>query len=151
MPTTNTTNNNNVIVHFKNHDADTDTDDLAITNKTLSFLKEKLKGVDIRPSTVHLILKYTMEYIEKTPVKGIKQKQITLNVLRALFVDLTDGNDEKVLLSLLEDGTISNLIDLIVDVSKGKLDINTLVDTAEVTYGCAKYCLPYLFSRKKKN
>ena len=125
--------------------------ELEITNNTLSFLKEKLKGVDIRPSTVHLVLKYAMEYIEKTPIKGIKQKQITLNVLKALFVDLTDGEDERVLLSLLEDGTISNLIDLIIDVSKGKLDINTLVDTAEVTYGCAKSCLPYLCSRKKRN
>ena len=144
---TNTNNHINLVVDI----GDSDVEELEITNNTLSFLKQKLKGVDIRPSTVHLVLKYAMEYIEKTPVKGIKQKQITLNVLKALFVDLTDGDDERVLLSLLEDGTISNLIDLIIDVSKGKLDINTLVDTAEVTYGCAKYCLPYLFSRKKKN
>lgn len=143
---TNTNNGINLVVDIGNNDDE----ELEITNNTLSFLKEKLKGVYIRPSTVHLVLKYAMEYIEKTPVKGIKQKQITLNVLKALFVDLTDGDDERVLLSLLEDGTISNLIDLIIDVSKGKLDINTLIDTTEVTYGCLKSCLPYFCSGKKR-
>ena len=117
-----------------------------IFNDALKFLKRKSQNITIRPSTIHLLIKYIMEYIEKTPIKGLEQREMSLRVLRALFVDLTEGEDEKILLKLLDDGTVANLIDLIVDVSKGKFDINTAV---EVSVGC----IPFLCrSRKgKKN
>ena len=48
--------------------------------------------------------------------------------------------------NVLDDGTISNMIDLIVDATRGKLNINTI---ATVGSGCFNRCIPYLFSTKK--
>ena len=119
-----------------------------IYDTTLIIVKNKVSVVNIRPSTLHLILKYVMEEVEKTPIKGTEQKELALKLISALVVDLTENEDEKVLLQLLDDGTISNMIDLIVDATHGKLDINTLTT---VTSGCLNNCIPYFFSKKIKN
>tara|TARA_B110001450_G_scaffold191587_4_gene179779 strand:+ start:721 stop:1176 length:456 start_codon:yes stop_codon:yes gene_type:complete len=118
-----------------------------IYESTLETLKEKISVIAIRPNTIHLVIKYVMESVEYTPLKGSEQKELALKLIRAVFVDFTDGEDERVLVQLLEDGTISNMIDLIVDATKGKLDINTV---ALVSSGCINSCLPYLFSRKRR-
>ncbi len=108
---------------------------------TLAKLKVKVSAISIRSSTLHLIIKYVMELVEQTPLKGSEQKEMALKLIRALIVDFTDAEDERVLLQLLDDGTIGNMIDLIVDATRGRLDINTAV---QVTTGCLNRCLPYL-------
>ena len=117
-----------------------------IYDSILETLKEKVSVITIRPNTIHLVIKYVMELIEESPIKGVEQKELALKLMRALIVDLTEGEDELVLLKLLDDNTIGNMIDLIVDASKGKLDINT---AAKVTTGCIKHCVPYFFPPKK--
>ncbi len=83
-----------------------------------------------------------MELVKQTPLKGSEQKEMALKLIRALIVDFTDAGDERVLLQLLNDGKIGNMIDLIIDATKGHLDINTAV---QVTTGCLNRCLPYLY------
>tara|TARA_B100001093_G_scaffold475560_1_gene501214 strand:+ start:63 stop:509 length:447 start_codon:yes stop_codon:yes gene_type:complete len=117
-----------------------------IYNSTLNKVKEKVSAISIRPSTLHLIIKYVMEEVEETPAKGAEQKEMALKLIRALVVDLTEGADEEVLIKLIDDNTVSNLIDLIVDATKGKLNINAV---ATVSSGCINSCIPYLFSSKK--
>ena len=68
--------------------------------------------------------------------------------MRELFKDLTEGEDEIVLLKLLDDGSISNLIDLVVDATNGKLNMN---NTVETTLKCATTCLPYCLRSHPKN
>ena len=82
-----------------------------IYEATLANLKEKVSVIEIRSSTLHLIIKYVMEEIEDTPLKGAEQKEMSLKLIKALIVDLTENDDEKVLLDLLNNGTISNMID----------------------------------------
>jgi hypothetical protein len=120
-----------------------------IYSSTLEKLKEKVSVINVRSSTLHLIIKYVIELVEETPIKGTEQKEMALKLIRELIKDLTDGADEATLTKLLDDGTISNMIDLIVDASKGRVNINTVVD---VSTGCINGCLPYLFSssRNKK-
>jgi len=118
-----------------------------IYNSTLEAIKEKVSLISIRPSTLYLIIKYVMEEVEKTPIKGPEQKEIALKLINALIIDLTENEDEIVLLDLLNDGTIGNLIDLIVDVSKGKININKI---SIVSLGCFKRCYPYLSKSKNK-
>ena len=60
-----------------------------------------------------------MEEVEETAAKGAEQKEMALKLIRALVVDLTKDADEEVLLKLIDDNTVSNLIDLIVDATKG--------------------------------
>ena len=108
---------------------------------TLAKLKVKVSAISIRSSTLHLIIKYVMELVEQTPLKGSEQKEMALKLIRALIIDFTNGEDERVLIQLLDDGTIGNMIDLIVDATRGRLDINTAV---QATTGCLNRCLPYL-------
>jgi len=117
-----------------------------IYDTTLEAIKEKVSLITIRPSTLYLIIKHVMEEVEKTPVKGPEQKELALNLIKALIIDFTENEDEKVLLDLLNDGTISNFMDLIVDVSKGKININKI---SKVSIGCFKRCYPYLCKSKK--
>lgn len=111
------------------------------------ILKKKLANVSIKPNTIHLVIKYVMELVEETPIKGVEQKEFALKVMRELFKDLTEGEDELVLLKLLDDGSISNIIDLVVDATNGKLNINTVIETS---VGCINTCLPYLTRNRKK-
>ena len=112
-----------------------------IYKTTLEKLKVKVSAITIRSSTLHLIIKYVMELVEQTPFKGSKQKEMALKLIREIIVDFTHAEDERILLQLLDDGTIGNMIDLIVDATRGRLDINT---TVQVTTGCLNRCLPYL-------
>lgn len=124
-----------------------------ITKETSMFqniteiMKKKLANVSLRPNTVHLVIKYIMELIEETPIKGVEQKEFALKVMRELFKDLTEGEDEIVLLKLLDDGSISNLIDLVVDATNGKINVNAAIETS---VQCVTTCLPLCF-RKSKN
>ena len=107
----------------------------------LKVVKEMLKGTPINVTSIHLILKTVMEVVEGTPVKGSDQKTLTLKILRQLFIDFTDDDLESTLIGLLDSGAINNLIDLIVDASKGKMNINTVVKTTTV---CCKFWIPRL-------
>lgn len=117
-----------------------------IYNSALKKVKEKVSAISIRPSTLHLIIKYVIEEVEETPTKGAEQKEMALKIIRTLIVDLTEGADEEVLIKLLDDNTISNLIDLIIDATKGKLNINKI---ASVSSGCINSCIPYLCPSRK--
>ena len=116
-----------------------------IYDNALIIVKEKLSNITIRASTIHLIIKYVMETVEKTPIKGTEQKDLALRLIRELIVDLTDNEDETILLKLLDDGTISNMIDLIVDATRGRLNINRVVTvSSKLIYTC----VPFLCKKK---
>jgi len=118
----------------------------SIFRNVTEILKKKLENVSIKPNTIHLVIKYIMELVEDTPIKGVEQKEFALKVMRELFKDLTEGEDELVLLKLLDDGSISNIIDLVVDATNGKLNVNAVIETS---VSCIGTCLPYL-TRKSK-
>jgi hypothetical protein len=131
----------------------TKTEDVNVSKNTtifqasLAIVKEKISVVDIRASTIHLIIKYVIEELDETPLQGTEKKEVALHLIREIVVDLTDGEDEKKLLAMLDDGTISNLIDLIIDATKGKINVNAI---ASVGVGCVSTCLPYCFPSLKK-
>ena len=109
----------------------------------LKIVKTILKGTPINVTSIHLIIRTVMEVVEGTPVKGSEQKTLALKILRQLFIDFTDDDLESTLINLLDNGAIGNLIDLIVDASKGKTDINKIVDT---TATCCKFWIPRVSS-----
>ena len=119
-----------------------------IFTAALEIVKGKLSVVTIRPSTIHLIIKYVIEELEDTPLEGTEKKEIGLQLMRELIIDLTEGTDEEQLLKLLDDGTISNLIDLIIDATKGKINVNMIAGTS---ISCIAKCVPICFPSLKKN
>lgn len=118
--------------------------ELSNVDNYLKIVKSILKGTPINVTSIHLIIKTVMEVVEGTPVKGSGQKTLALKILRQLFIDFTDDDIESTLISLLDSGAIGNLIDLIVDASKGKTNINKIIDT---TTTCCKLWIPRISGR----
>ena len=116
-------------------------------DSTLEQIKFLLNSTNLNILNLHTIIKTIIEIVEETPIKGSEQKTFAIKILREIIDEKTIGEEEAILLLLIDNGTIGNLIDLIIDASKGKLNINALVKT---TSGCLSDCVPYTL-RKKLN
>ena len=117
------------------------------TDKVFETLLEKAKEVGVKKSTLALLIKYVMEAVEDTPVKGPEQKDYALRLIRSLVLDLAEGDDKEYLLIAIDSGSVADTIDLIVAASKGELNVNMVVETA------ATSCLPCfmsIFSKRAK-
>ena len=114
---------------------------------TLEKVRYLLNTTNLSIINLHIIIKNVMEIIEETPIKGSEQKIYALKILREIIDEKTYGDEEAMLLLLIDNGTIGNLIDLIVDASKGKLNINAV---AETTTGCLSTCIPYCLKKNNK-
>lgn len=110
------------------------------TDKVFEVLLEKSKVVGVKSSTLALLIKYVMEAVEDTPLKGAEQKYYALRLIRSLVLDLAEGDDKEFLLIALDSGSVADTFDLIVAASKGELNINMMVETA------ATSCLPCFVS-----
>jgi hypothetical protein len=88
-------------------------------------MNEKMADVGIKPSTLHILIKYVIEEIETMPVKGVFQKQLALRLINDLINNMADDNpDKQILRSLYESESISHTIELVVSASKGQININ---------------------------
>lgn len=113
----------------------------------LNLLRTKLKQENIEMSQQNLmqILKITMELIEKSPLKGLSQKEVAIQILNRLFQESKLDNESiDVICSFLDTNLVGDTIDLIVAATKGEFDINkaTKVATGCFTrmFGCFKMC-----------
>ena len=117
------------------------------TDKVFEALLEKSKEVGVKKSTLALLIKYVMEAVENTPLKGAEQKDYALRLIRSLVLDLAEGDDKEYLLIALDSGSVADTIELIVAASKGELNVNMLVETA--TTSCLP-CFVSIFSKLAK-
>lgn len=123
-----------------------------VKDDVLEALKEKVKDIGVKPSTLTTIIRFTMEAVENTPTKGSEQKDYALRLIKDLIDDF-DANDVDniesdgvaFLRSALDNGSIGDTIDIIVQASRGELDVNTVIEVAAT--GCLPLCLS-LFSKK---
>ena len=109
-----------------------------LLSESSNNLRVKLSSIKLCPNTLHLLIKYVMEEVENQPIKGSEQKDLALKLIKNLIIDVPDKEDEDTLLKLLNDGTISNIIDIIIDATKGKLNINK---TIKIASSCFPKCL----------
>ena len=116
-------------------------------DSTLEKVKYLLDSTNLTVLNLHIIIKSVMEIVEATPIKGAEQKTFAIKILREIIDEKVTGQEEAMLLLLIDNGTVGNLIDLVVDASKGKLNINAV---AETTAGCVSSCLPYLLKKSNK-
>jgi len=119
----------------------------SLYDSTLEKVRFLLNTTNLSITNLHIIIKNIMEIIEETPIKGSEQKNYAIKILREIIDEKTYGDEEAMLLLLIDNGTIGNLIDLIVDASKGKLNINAV---AETTTGCLSSCIPYYLKKNNK-
>jgi hypothetical protein len=98
-----------------------------------------MKDVGVNLKTLHIIIKYVMEAVEQSPIKGKSQKTFALRLIKELIDNMPDSDsDKKTLLNLYETDSISNTIELVVRASKGELGINQV---GSCVWSCISACM----------
>jgi len=112
------------------------TDNTSQLAVSLFKLNEKLGDMEINAQTILTVTRFSMEVVEATKLKGAAQKELAIKLVRQVVVEAPISDDkEKLLLDMIDQGILADTIELVVDASKGKLDINTVVTVAS---GCCK-------------
>ena len=83
-----------------------------------------------------------MEVVEASEAKGKRQKSLVVQLVKQIVKDAPISDEkEKFLLDMIDNGVLGNTIDLIIDASKGKLDINKVGKCAKtVGVSCFSAC-----------
>jgi len=115
-----------------------------ILHDATTDVRSKLGEIGIKPSTLSIVIKYTMEAVENTPVKGLDQMNYAIRIIRDLVNELEDSEEKTLLIQMLDNDSIKDTIELVVDASKGNLKINKIIETA--TEGCLGPCFKYTIS-----
>jgi hypothetical protein len=117
-------------------------------HKGIEEVKEKLSDIGIKTSTMHLVIKYVIEAVEKFPTTGQASKDLALRIIKDLVDELPDSSEKEFILETLNNGLISDTIDLIISATKGDLDINVV---QYVVFTCIPSCINYFRKRREKN
>ena len=119
-----------------------------IVNDTLKQLKQVLeeKGIEVSPSSVMILVREAMQIVEQTALKGIQQKELVNELLLRLFAEVSLSEEQKKMCEeLVNSGIVGETIELVVDATKGELNINQLQDVAKETASC---CFAFLKKHK---
>ena len=107
---------------------------MSLFENQLVMLKVKLRNVDVSVENFMTIVRIAMEIVELSELKGEEQKNMAIRLVRQVVVDAPISDEkEKLLLNMIDQGVLGNTVDLVVDASKGNLDINKVVKVAS---GC---------------
>tara|TARA_B110000495_G_C22999598_1_gene589731 strand:- start:120 stop:527 length:408 start_codon:yes stop_codon:yes gene_type:complete len=97
--------------------------------KSLADLKQKLNGNEISVGNMMTILRFSMEVVEMSKVKGEQQRELAVKLIRQVIVDAPISDDkEKLLLDMIDQDVIASTIDLVIAASRGQLEINQVTD-----------------------
>lgn len=116
-----------------------------VKQEALNMLKEKITSeIGDKQVDKQLLMKLLvigMETVEKTKVKGKDQKDIVKEALiQVIKLESIKVPQEEGLIKFLEND-LDDVIDLVVDASKGKLDINKAEKHAITLVQCLFSCL----------
>tara|TARA_B110000858_G_C17631378_1_gene393649 strand:+ start:352 stop:816 length:465 start_codon:yes stop_codon:yes gene_type:complete len=105
-------------------------------------LLEHITDQEVDKPLLFTLLIKAMEIIEISDVKGTQQKDIVIEILLALLESehVKSQHKQDLILFLKHDAT--NVIDIIIDASKGKIDINKIetytTKFVKCIFGCLK-------------
>jgi len=112
--------------------------------KVQSTLKER--NIEVSSKTITEIVKIAMEIVEATKLKGAHQKLLVEKIVRKIVTQSNlDEEKKSIVISMLDEGIVGDVIDLVVSATRGEVNINTV---EKVATGC---CLAFLKNRKAKN
>ena len=91
---------------------------------------QKIEGIEINAETVMTLLRYAMEVVELSEIKGPQQKEMALKLL-TLAIEDSCLDDKETYLNMVKNGVVGTAVDLIVDATKGKLAVNKTIKQAK--------------------
>lgn len=119
--------NNEEFTNIKNH-----------LSTTLKNIKKENLIKDINPRNLVILLTYTMETIEKVKQssKGFSKKQLALHVLKQIIIESSVPSENKSYMIYLLNDVFDPMVENIIDVSKGKFDINKGKKLLKKVFSC---------------
>ena len=107
-------------------------------------LKIKLGDTKISISTIHIIIRECIEMLENLNIPGSEKRKHALIIIKTLMDDLSDNKEQhELMIKILDEHLIENTIDLVIDASRGKLNINTKKNKV-LAHGCINLLLALL-------
>ena len=120
---------------------------MSVFETSLEKLKSRVGDIEITPQTLMIIMKYAMEVIEISELKGSEQKEMSIRLIRSVVSDSSLEADKKsICLQMIDSGALGQTIDLIIDATKGRIQVNQkiILETATkcvpLFCGCCKTC-----------
>lgn len=100
----------------------------------LITLKEKIGDMEINADNITKVLKFAMECVEVTELKGDAKKDLAIKLVRQVVEEAPISDEkEKLLLDMIDQKVLHGMVDLVVEAKEGKIDINAL---KQVGTGC---------------
>lgn len=91
------------------------------------IVSNKIKDIGISKHTLHKFLQIIIETVEGTDVKGELKKELAILIMKDLVESMSQSSEKEFILELIHNGTVSNMIDLVVMASRGEININKVV------------------------
>ena len=111
----------------------------------LNMVKNRLGVNEVTVQSLITIVKYAMEAVEVSELKGSEQREMALRLVRRIIVDAPISDDqERLCLDMLDSGVLGQTMDLVVDATNGHVGVNQVVGLAEAC------CFSFLSARKKR-
>ena len=99
------------------------------------------RNIDVTPKTITAIVGIAMEIVEASKLKGEEQNGLVKKIDRKIVVDAPIADEQEILiLDIIDQGIVSNVINLIISATRGELNINA-------AKSCATGCCIALTSR----
>jgi hypothetical protein len=116
--------------------------DTGVAARAMQSLREKMGNIEVNAENIMTILKFAMEVVEATELKGEAQKTLCIKLVRDVVVAAPIADEkEKFLLDILDNGTVGHTIDLVVGATRGEINVNA---AAQVGKNC---CLAFFKKR----
>ena len=103
------------------------------------------RDIVITSKTITTVIQISMEIVEATALKGEEQKKLVEKLVTKSVKNAPITEEKRtLLLSMIDEGIVGDVIDLVVSATKGELDVNA-VEKAAVS--C---CLGFLKNRQNQ-
>lgn len=103
-------------------------------------LKNRVRNFDINSSNIISILKISMELVEQLEdVKGTEQRDFAVLLVREIIEKSKMSNSQKEqCLIIIDFGVLDNVVDFVIDASKGNVDVNKVKSKVSTLLSCCK-------------
>lgn len=110
-----------------------------IFENSLRELRNRTNDIDINAKTIISVVRFAMEIVEATTLKGEEQRVLVEKLVRQVIVDAPiNDSKEQILLYMIDQGIVGDIIDLVVSATKGELNVNAAIEISKVC--CLGFC-----------
>lgn len=111
-----------------------------IFESSLRKLKEKTQNIEINAKTIIHVVRFAMEIVEATTLKGEKQKELVEKLVRQVITDAPiSDKKEEALLYMVDEGIIGDITELVVSATKGEINVNSVIEVSKIC--CLGFCI----------